>query len=841
MNIPKWLLPVIAILAALAVGVAAVLIGMRFAPPTPASAFVPADTETATVLAPIAADDGDDGHDEDGDGEDADLTPPPSDGPIAGDPPSTDDPSESEDPSASSPVGDREVAVEEEDPAATDTELLRLIDLVTVSPDLLAGLMRLGLGEHVDDPCAPDDGSAPADDCPGGLLGTVLYDEPLPPLWMNAAAWPQSHAEAHDIPTDRDFGELFCDPSPREEGTASLRIRATAPGTWSVAYWPTGRPDEAQTVDTTSSAQQAEDWFAEADDIEHGWYIAEHCLDLPNVEAGTAYTAVVSGSDAFGRTPPSITVLFNGDGTPQHPGLQLQPVGQNLLIATALHAADESVVTRAYLVTADTGTTCDPPDGSTYLSELTVIDDVAVDDAERNEQNAPAEFTLKAGVSYRVPEGATLLVCTRWFPGGDAPSWESEQADFESAAIVQTADRFVPVLKMVDFDARDDQRVDISMRVSTSEGLLCGDVTWTTGQSVDLTLCSELAGGGVTSAGGRLADRGFTGDLVVRTDASSGDRTSENTYFLPAGSGSCVGVCVAPATERFGIATIGGTVIVERSWQAGYQNGRADWFVGAVTSNAVDYVAPDAPQIETRVNWEYTEPTFSPYVSATIEIPVDRQVDWSLRSIGNVYGGVSGQPCGPDAAYPSASGSSVGGVITIRLAELCLGAAYYPTLTLTDADGNVAEYAVADRSPAATWWGDAGIMTVPTFDVSLRYRVDVFAPTYSYIQKLDLYVTGHQAISNDYADPVGSRCSLDGVIKSEGSLDLSLPANVALGIDRIIVSQRYAGADGCAGHIVDDTSVPEVRTVLVSEIGGRDGILVTFSDGSHVHFWVTAR
>ena len=39
MTIPKWLLPVICVVAALAVGVAATLIGMRFAAPSAQRGF----------------------------------------------------------------------------------------------------------------------------------------------------------------------------------------------------------------------------------------------------------------------------------------------------------------------------------------------------------------------------------------------------------------------------------------------------------------------------------------------------------------------------------------------------------------------------------------------------------------------------------------------------------------------------------------------------------------------------------------------------------------------------------------------------------------------------------
>ncbi|MEO5919761.1 MAG: hypothetical protein ABIQ01_01325, partial [Pseudolysinimonas sp.] len=230
MNIPRWLLPVIAIVAAVAVGVAAFLVGARFAPTTPASAFVPPDTEIAQVLAPVAVDDGDDGEDDDGDGDTADL---PSGGDDSGDGSGTGDGGAGESPV----VGEREVAVPE-DPAASDTELLRLIDLVGLSPDLLLGLIHLGAGDRDDDPCSPRDGD-PADDCPPGLTGVVLIDGHLPPLWMNAQAFPQTHAVLHDVPTTRPIDpSLVCDIAQADADEATLRIRATAPGTWTVRYWP---------------------------------------------------------------------------------------------------------------------------------------------------------------------------------------------------------------------------------------------------------------------------------------------------------------------------------------------------------------------------------------------------------------------------------------------------------------------------------------------------------------------------------------------------------------------------------------------------------------------------
>jgi hypothetical protein len=835
MSIPKWLLPVIAIVAAIAVGFAAFLVGGKFAPATPASAFVPPATETAQVLAPVAVDDGDDGDDESDDGENVGESEP---GGGSGTGDSADE---------SPVVGEREVVVPEDDPAASDTELLRLIDLIGLSPDLLLGLIHLGAGDRDDDPCAPRDGD-PADGCPSGLGGVVLFDEHLPPLWMNAQAFPQTHAALHDLRTAPALDPaLVCDIAQEDADEATLRIRATAPGTWTVRYWPTDDPAHESTAGPVSSSDaQIAAWGIESDDLDHGFYIAEQCLRLPGLEINTPYTAVVSGVDTHGRVPPDFTFQFNSDGAPHHPELELQPVGQNLLLASAPHAADETVTTHAYLVPSGTAPTCSTAEtDATTLNQLTAVDHVPLGDSDRLVLNVPAENTEKSVVSYRVPEGATLLVCARWFPGGDAPTWESDQANYESSAIARTGDRNLPQLEFTSFTPRDDRTVDLQIRVATVEGTACSRIPWGSGDTLPLTLCdaSSNAGGGAetseTSDSVRLSDRGFSGDLVVRVDATfSSGETSETTYVLPAGSGSCVGVCPLPAATHWAIATIGGTMNLTESWVTGLQNGgAAGWTITNVASGAVEGLTSLAPQIDRNADWEYSAPGFNANVGARIDIRVDRPVDWQFLT----YTGTpaAAMSCGAHPVPVQTSGRTDDGVIRIALPQVCLGGHYNGVLHLTDDAGHESVWGPPGMTSTGFW--PASIMSVPTLDATIRYRVDAQSTSQSYVQHLGLgWFGGERTLTNDHADPAGSRCTEDGLVISQGHFEDSLPASFTAGLALLMVPQQSTSDGHCSGRTLDVLTTPEFTTLTIEQLGNADGVVLEGSNWT-VHIWADPR
>ncbi|HTN57718.1 MAG TPA: hypothetical protein VL043_05595, partial [Protaetiibacter sp.] len=110
MTVPKWLVPALAIVAALAVGVAATLLGRALA--TPDAVAVPSGTVVVPVLAPVPE------------------PPHPSD-----DEPSAGDPGEAGETPVSETVAEREITLPASDPDAIDPALAALIDTLAEAAD----------------------------------------------------------------------------------------------------------------------------------------------------------------------------------------------------------------------------------------------------------------------------------------------------------------------------------------------------------------------------------------------------------------------------------------------------------------------------------------------------------------------------------------------------------------------------------------------------------------------------------------------------------------------------------------------------------------------------------
>ncbi|GMA90771.1 hypothetical protein [Homoserinibacter gongjuensis] len=147
MTVPKWLVPALAIVAALAVGVAATLLGRALA--TPDAVAVPSGTVVVPVLAPVPE------------------PPHPSDEPAG----------ETAEAPVSETVAEREITLPASDPEAIDPALTALIDTLADAADPVFTLMERDADADGDtaggDPCAPREGE-PGEDCPDGLMSTVL-------------------------------------------------------------------------------------------------------------------------------------------------------------------------------------------------------------------------------------------------------------------------------------------------------------------------------------------------------------------------------------------------------------------------------------------------------------------------------------------------------------------------------------------------------------------------------------------------------------------------------------------------------------------------------------------
>ncbi|HWH98572.1 MAG TPA: hypothetical protein VNS80_09425 [Pseudolysinimonas sp.] len=779
MNVPRWLVPVLAIIAAAGVAVAATLVGIRFAAPVVVESAP--QHEIVPVLAPIA---------------EGDEAPAGSGDESGGD--ESDDGSAATSIVVSDAVAEREVTIPADGGATdeTDPSLLRFLGLLGIWPDPIFGLITFSDDDRTDgdDPCAPR-GEEPAADCPEGLMSTILSDTALRDFVAGGQAFPPTYDE-YLAEGNRYGGALWCDGLTPGDREVPFGILATAPGAFVVRYWPTADPTAVERIDLSSTAAQIADWEAEVA-APDGFPIVQQCLTLGGIEPGTAYTAVINGRDIHDRESPPHTVRFNSGGEPVHPALQLATIGSNLLMTSALRADDGTVQIRAALVDDGAVPSCDIPATARTLVPLASVETPQTPD-QVNAVNAPPDFRTKLVQSYAVPEGATVVVCARWFPAGDAPEWERTQADYESSAIVQTADRVLPSVSLFDVARFDDAVDHIDITVASREGTTCYGARWD--RDIDdvlpISVCnsSMFGAGGASGDSEHLWDRGFSGDLVLRltTTLTSGE-ASETEYLIPAADDGCRGVCAPPERQWYRVAladvtqgtglcgssfgadctppsreVAAGTATFFVDWTQGLSNGRSSWNVTPTTDRPVDYVAPDAPQIQNDDFWAFTEPTLAtPWTSAALRVEVDRPVTYTLRFTGD---GIEPATSCADGSPMQNGGTSVVGpggiqVIDLRMSGLCLGAQYVVALDLVDAAGNATTWSL-DREES--WWGGTALVLAPALRATLNYRVDAQTFARSHLNTFRLELNGSSlGIQEDRS----GRCLEDGLIFSEGAVD----------------------------------------------------------------------
>jgi hypothetical protein len=833
MTVPKWLIPVLAVIAAVAIGVAATLIGLRFAPVETVTAQP--TTEIVPVLTPIA------------EGDEAPAAP-------------------DDDAEPGAPVVVSEAAAEREvttpttpsDDEAVDPSLLFFFDELMAWPDALLGLINFGDEGRADgdDPCAPRDGE-PAVGCPDGLRSTILSDTALRDFAAGGQAFPPTYAEFLERGNPYG-GSLWCDGLEAGDGEVPFGILATAPGTFTLRYWPTENPAAERETTVTTTAEQLALWEEQVA-LPDGWPITQQCFVIDGIEPNTAYTAVVTGIDTFLRISPAHTVRFHSAGSPVHPGLQISTVGDNLLFASGLHPTDETLDIRAYLVGPDDAPACTAPAGATQLTSLTSVEVEAGRD-EVNALNALPNFQRKAVRTFVIPEGATAIICGRWFPAGDAPVWESSQPNFESAAIVQAADRVLPSVSLFDVARFDDAVESMEVRVASSEGIGCWAPTWTWTRDRDdalpVQLCdaSAFASGGTASDGERLWTRGFRGDLVitVTTRLTTGE-TSETSYLLPAADGGCRGVCEPPERQWFRVAleevtqgtglcgsffgsdctppsreVAAGTATFFVDWEQGLSNGRTDWNVTPTVDRPVDYVAPDVPQVDNDADWTFSEPTLSiPWSSASLPVDVDRAVDYTLRFLD---GAGTATRCDGSGLPMEVSGSSVSasGAHTIRLSMpgLCLGGQYAAELELIDEEGRRATWGL-DRTE--TFWGGTAYVSAPALRAEVFYEIRAQHFGRSYLRVFELDFNGSSVGAEETRS---GRCLEDGLVSSGGSLERDLYNTNSVTLSILIgEATRWGDAEAwgadCLGVASDETVRTATADVDLHQLFTPEGVVVS--------------
>jgi hypothetical protein len=774
MNKLPWLKPLLTLVVALALGAGMLVLGTSFAPHQQVA--VESGTETVPVVAPIA---------------------------IGNEEPAADAESEQ--------LAEREVRLPGAVVDGLDPSVQALIDELAASADPTYDITVLDGESEGDDSSVGDDSCAPREgdpaDCPDGIRSTIL-----PLIHLR-----DFNAGVEMFPPGGVYGNLLevCDPETLNptDGSIPVGIVATAPGAFNLEFWQTadsGAPHVEVSVNTPDDQRAAfETAVATAESVDDV-PIMKFCLTVAGLEPNTAYTGVLTGLADDLRVMRPHTFRFNTTGDPVHPGLQLVPIGENLLFASALHPDDETVDIRAFVVDAGTLPSCALTTGQIF--PLTWAD-TTVDTDRLNALNVEATFRQQHSETFRVAPGATVVVCARWFEdGSDTTSWEREQSIYESSAIAQSPDRMVPTLTITDWhDGTASPLQGVQIEVATAEGVACGGTWWTpedtsgaTGESAIVCRPGNVATSGIQLDGDRVWDLGFTGDLVVRGQVDVESGFSESSILLPAVDAGCRGACVIPADRTYRMTMAGVTVDLVESWQPSGGNGQSAWNFTATFDDAPEFVRPDLPQLDTNEEWTFDTATPArPYVAARYHLMVDRPVDYVIR-LTQVPGVADASCAGTGVLEVSGHTDSEA---TISMPGVCLGGFYYAEAVLTDADGVSASWGLVDRS---SWWGRAGIVSAPLLPVTIRYTLDAYGHSFSRVNNLLLLLDSYDS---EVVNGRGGLCSQDGIVEGSGAFDAELGAHPTVTFRIQLRDSGSWTADDCSHDLSDEPA--ETTTVQI--------------------------
>jgi|GEM_PF-2728283 len=807
MTIPKWLLPVLSIVAALAVGTAATLIGMRFASVDVQSS--PSKSVTAPLYAPVS----------DGQKNSSQI------GTHTGTLPGTD----------GSPIsGSRQQLINDVLHASDPGEAIRRATTGDSSDGSAAPAPATSPAPAGDD-CSPASGAPPAG-CPDGIHGAIFASHMIPPFWMNVLAYPRASGVASSTP------RCATDATP---GHVTIGVASDMPADFTVTYWPTGDTVDRESVNFSTDATQVAAFNAYYGGTGTGPSPVMYTCHVLTVTPGTGYTAQVGATDSVGRLATPVTLLFNGGGTAVHPELEAHTVGDNLLFASALHAPDETVEIKAVRRTTATAD-CN---GSNAFGFYARADDATVTTDYLNDHQLLPADTHRASYAFLVSEGTDFILCARWFAAGHATSWQRTTPLYESRQSMSSPDVLEPTVSLTSVQP-DASTGTVAISMHSSGGVECGpNYTWsrTAGSDGGLTLPVDLCG--VGEFGGaresldqtRFWDLGTDNVMYFQFDISSTNGLSGGTadgyiqLHVP-----CVGECRVLADEHYHLSLLDGATPASSGhidltvhYRQGNHNGAAAWVVGSVQGLAPTYVPPVAPAFDTDAV-ATPGPVVSPLASSvTIHIASDRPVDYSVRAY-ELDG------------FPTTCLRSGTGVVSghldapgdVSLGGLCLGVGYGLEITLTDAAGHRSIWGARGADPNG-WWPGNSIFTTPTVTGTARYDFRAFGDPRSQISGLSIHLDNGTVI--DGTNPLNNSCHPAGIFNAQGSAahnGFHLGQHVTL-----YVRFQIQGADATC-HVLRATPTAYVDVSIPLQLdqldGSYDGVVVNSATGTplwNIHLW----
>lgn len=735
MTIPKWLLPAIALVAAIAVALAAVLVGMRFAAPNHVDVAAP--TVSAPILAPVNP-------------------------AIA----LTDELDQDGNPVGSPVLGNRDIpepgslppdAISPEVDAAL--RLLEAADDPGATPEATTGAYPAD-GTAGGDPCAPADGSTPPDDCPGGLSSTILASIALPTFMVSAGENNQTGCSPLVAPApDRlQFAVITNAPA------STVLTWSQDDGVEHTVPVPTSDTDNTTWQNALASAHEIGPWV---------WI--NTCVVLTDLVPYQAVHVHLESTDYVARTA-SKNVTMHALDRRGRPPTEIIPVGTSTVFVSAPQQPTDEVRIRAFSVPVGDVPDCDnAPETTGSLERIRPLLTQEVSAASLATGGYRPEYTQRTSTAFAVPSGAQIMVCVRWYDPGRA-SWDVDRPNYSSELVLVSPSVAAPVVTLEDVVLTQSVNAgSITIAGSTENGSNCG--SWTgpsaAGRTADLGSSAPV----VCDFSGLVGRFDADGNLVVTTRVQTPSGVAVMPNLLPVAVRPCAGDC-PPTSRVFDVplstfvrptalcsgdcptntgqsvgvarvrATWGATVAgVGDGWNIG------EWHEGTYTEPRPDYPRMDVTQI---VHLDAANATARSQ-AASFTLRTDRPASYSVA----LQAGACLRPGGQARVSSTTLDTST----VVRLPGLCLGSGYALTVTLTDADGNVAVYTYA-RSEH--FWLD-GAFTTTAAHVGVSAQVSIDKPGSELVYLYDLRVGLGYGSSSIALDP-SLRC-FDGAITPSARSD----------------------------------------------------------------------
>lgn len=671
MTVPRWVIPVLAAIAAVAVGVAAALFAVRFA--APETTRVEATTIEVPVVAPVSdevtleelvAESGDD----------VPVSPTIAIG-------------EAIDPD-SVPDGALPMAL---------AELLDELEAADDPADVLPSAAAPASDAPPGDPCA----DVPSADCPPGEAGTIrTLDGELPALtvWSNGA----NNADC---------------PAP-DVGTVRFWARTNAPVTFDLRI--SQGEARRQVVETTDD--QLERWLEESASGEETWL--EYCIEIVDLIADRSVSVYLDATDDLGRRATRALTLQVSDGL-EVPPTRIHPIGDSTVFVSAPHTPDMTI--RMYVIGGDRETepTC-AYDGASrvrYFSPVRPETTVEVGADYLAENDYEPAYTKRTSATFAVAANTPLIVCVGWFPARDArPTFERDTPLKVSEYRMTSPDVVAPVVTVAELvltEAVADGSV--RLRGSTENGQSCGAVT--------LPPLPRSGSPVVCDFGSLLGRTDAGGSLLITTEVDTPEGLARNDVLLDVSLLSCVDGCsgrtrsfdvelskfIRPARLcsddcRINVGEAVGIVRLRATWPASTAGTGEGWLLGDWREGAATGDRAPAPQLDTAAEFEVSPSAAlgGRAYQASTTIRVDRPVTVTAELLSSVpIAGLCPLP-GGTTTWAATDASTTH---TLFFDGLCAGTGYATRLTLTAADGATTVYTGGASTPETRFWPGAGFGT----------------------------------------------------------------------------------------------------------------------------------